>query len=468
MLRRLHIRLSLLYLLGAAVLVILVGTGTYFLLLRSLLETTDLALRYRMAQEINLLGVNPPHELQIAEQEWSQQYGQSVSLRPTISDEESLGDEGETDNEQDKSSTESSTPTAPIPIGSQETSYVGSLASIFSFKLDAAGSLLTNLNPSPPIQPDLEAVSKALGQGSDLRTIHLAENTPVRLLTYRVPQEQGYIIIQLGSMMSDQAKILQQYVIGILIFGTLTLIVLGMGSWWLAGRSLKPAEKAFSQQQTFVANASHELRAPLTVMRASLEVALRKSNSSEQKDLLGDALIDIDHMNHLVEDLLLLSRLDHKRLTVTKSAVDLPTLFEEIRRQVSPLAEKQSLKFEVKTLPIKAWGDVIRIRQVLIIVLDNAIKNTPSGGAISMETRLRGKQIEILVNDTGRGIPTHELPRVLDRFYKVHKSGSEDRGHGLGLSIAKGLVESMGGKIGLSSQPGKGTRVTIALLRSPE
>ena len=135
--------------------------------------------------------------------------------------------------------------------------------------LDSEGTLIFNPNPfDPPMLPDQNAISNAAANDFDLRTVSLADGTSVRLLTYKLSDQTGIEILQLGKPIEDQLKILNQFLEGLLIIGSASILMLGLGSWWLAGRMLASAQKAWDSQQQFVANASHELRAPLTLIRA--------------------------------------------------------------------------------------------------------------------------------------------------------------------------------------------------------
>ncbi len=277
----------------------------------------------------------------------------------------------------------------------------------------------------------------------------------------------------MGRLLSDQDGVLQRLEMGLLALGGVSIFLLGFASWWLAGRSLKPAQEAWERQQHFVANASHELRAPLTLMRASTEVALRTTSPKDmdQRALLEDVMQECDHMNRLVEDLLLLSRLDAGRIKLDRQAISLADMLSDVQRQVGRLADERSIKL-VASSPaanLVALGDPTRLRQVLLILLDNALRYTSMGGTIEMTAVAHGRHIELTVADTGNGIAPEHLPHIFERFYRVEEArGEEGNGNGLGLSIAKGLVEAQGGHIGITSKVGQGTRITISLHAASE
>jgi signal transduction histidine kinase len=247
------------------------------------------------------------------------------------------------------------------------------------------------------------------------------------------------------------------------------VLLLSASSWWLAGRSLRPVQQSWERQQTFVANASHELRTPLTLMRASAEVALRglPHQDADRRELLGDVLHETDHMSKLVEELLLLSRLDAGRLNVDRQPIAVPDLLADVQRQIGRLADERGVRLCAGALSGVVLADPTHLRQVLLIVLDNALRHTPKGGQVQIESQARGRQIAIVVGDTGAGIAPAHLPHVFERFYRAD-SARGSNGSGLGLSIAKGLIEAQHGQIMIASEQGKGTQVTIMLPHSAE
>ncbi len=455
----LRLRLTLLYLLVAVALIVLVGGGTYQIVRSYFQTTTDLALQHKMAHEFNLLAAPLPASLALADRDWSTRRGTGFpphDSRPSESDHEAY--EHDADDEQRSSA---------AAARNLEMTYDGELAAIFVLPLNAAGQLLFDPNPfAPPIDPDQSAVAVAMANGSDWRTIQTADGTRVRLLTYRSTRSDGPAVLQLGRTLSDQDRVLGQLLFSLLALGGVSVVLLGLGSWWLAGRSLHPAQQAWERQQTFVANASHELRAPLTLMRASAEVALRSLPADDQdnRELLSDLLHECDHMTRLVEDLLLLSRLDAGRLKLERTAISLPDLLGEVQRQVGRIAAERQIQLALGAVQGAAWGDATRLRQVLLILLDNALSHTPPGGTICLSAVPQGRTMQISVADSGSGIDPEHLPHLFERFYRADSAHSRTNGGaGLGLAIARALVEAQQGRIAVASKPGQGTQVTLAL-----
>jgi signal transduction histidine kinase len=459
----LRLRLTLLYALAALVFVLLIGSGAYLLVARYFSNVTDLALRHKMAHEFHALGAPLPPDLEHADRDWSIIRREVVAIpfvppEPTRERREREETAYEEDDERPRSLT--------TPVDAAE------LAAIAVLPLDASGRLLFNPNNLDlPLNPDQEAFQTALAKGSDLRTITLDDGRRARLLTYRLTRPDGPAALQLVRELSDQEQVLKQLLVGLIALGTFSMALVGATSWWLAGRALHPAQEAWERQQRFIASASHELRAPLTLIRASAEVALRDlpPDESDQRALLHDVLAESDHMRRLVDDLLTLTRLDSGQLTLTKETIDLTALLASIQRQAARLGEQRGVAVELADVGGLVQADTERLQQVVLIALDNALRYTPAGGRITLAATPTERTVQIRVADTGCGIAPEHLPHIFERFYRADPArGRENSNAGLGLSIAKGLVEAMGGRIAVESTVGVGTTVVISLPRAPD
>ncbi len=434
MLKNLRLRLTLLYFFGALFFIALLAGGSYYLLNRYFQTTTDLALKYRLVQELNRLNLPVPAEIGGEQFYWSQAAGNG-----------SESDDGYPEYDEE---------------GSE--AFSGELAPIFAMVVDVSGTVTSDLNAiHSPIQPVLEGIQGANAGMYDLRTVKTSSGANVRLLTYRVPEALIPAYIQLGRLIGDQSRLLNQYMVGTLIIGGAALLLLGAASWLLAGRSIKPAQRAFEQQQAFVANASHELRTPLAVIRAEAELAGRQLKQGEAKQLIGGVLQDVDGMTTLVEDLLMLSRLDARALKFEKKPVELSNVFDEMVEKGTHLVKKKGVRLQSVATSEVVLADPARLAQVLWILVDNALQHTRKGHGITLNAGRIGGRVHVQVSDTGEGIPPEDLRHVFERFYKSNRA--EVQGAGLGLSIAKGLVEGMGGKIDIQSQVGRGTTATVTL-----
>jgi heavy metal sensor kinase len=229
-------------------------------------------------------------------------------------------------------------------------------------------------------------------------------------------------------------------------------------------------ERSFAEIRRFTADASHELRTPLTAIRTEAEVALsRPLGTADYQQLLGSILEECERLTRLTEQLLALAREDVGAGGPAREPLNLNDLVGEIVEIMRPLAEAKGLRLHASSdglLPIR--GDGARLRQVFYNVLDNAIKYTPEGGAVTVEFGRRERAAVVTVSDTGVGIPEEHLPRVFDRFYRVDKARSRAQGGtGLGLSIARSIVTAHGGNIELTSLLGKGTTCTVTLPEEP-
>jgi signal transduction histidine kinase len=456
-----------LYALVALGLVALIGFGSYSLLKYYFQKETDLALQYKMATQLRGYGIIPSSELVQAEQYWQSMNTRLGRVSPVPTQIAISTQSNREDDEEEENAPEVQKSDNPPMQDDElvEDRYDGQLASIYVLPINSKGEIISDPKKAQPIiSQDEEASQAALTYGQDLRTIQLADSTRVRLLTYRTSSATGPVLLQVGRTLDDQNRILERYILGWLILGSITGVLLGLGSWWLSGRSLSPAQRAWDQQQAFISNASHELRTPLTLIRASAEVGLRSQPGGEEKVLLQDILGECDYMNSLVDDLLLLSRLDTHRLKLVRESVALADLLGETAHQGEKLVIDKGIQLEVGNARGAIWGDRMRMRQVLLILLDNAVRFTPQGGTIRLETIEKRKVHQVIVSDNGSGILPEYLPHIFERFYQANPTGeAQARTNGLGLSIAKGLIEAQGGQIHVESWVGKGTRVVLEL-----
>jgi two-component system, OmpR family, sensor kinase len=226
-------------------------------------------------------------------------------------------------------------------------------------------------------------------------------------------------------------------------------------------------EAAFDRQARFTADASHELRTPLSIVLSHAELALRKERSGEEyRDALGTCLTAAQRMRGIVDGLLTLARADTGEARLKREPADLRRLLEETAALLRTLAEKAGVALEVAAEDVTVTGDADRLREVAMNLLSNAIRYNRPGGRISATLRAEGGEAVLAVADTGLGIPEKDQPHIFERFFRVDKARSRDAGgSGLGLSIAKWIVESHGGTIVFTSREGEGTTFTVRLPR---
>ena len=225
-------------------------------------------------------------------------------------------------------------------------------------------------------------------------------------------------------------------------------------------------EQAYATQQRFVSDASHELRAPLTVIQANLEL-LRRSvpmSPDDQAAAIREASAEADRLGRLVGDLLMLARAD-AGVPVRQDAVELDAVLAEVIDEARFLVRGQTLQIGALA-PIVVRGDRDRIKQLVLVLLDNALKYTPPGGRVMIELQRAGQDAELRVTDSGIGIAQEDLPKVFDRFFRADPARSRDPGGtGLGLAIARWIAEQHAGALRLESTIGVGT---TAIVRIPE
>jgi heavy metal sensor kinase len=231
-------------------------------------------------------------------------------------------------------------------------------------------------------------------------------------------------------------------------------------------RTLARLQNAFERLRRFTADASHELRTPLTAIQSVGEVALQgEADADSYRDSIGSMLEETARLTHLVESLLLLTRADSGRLQVSRQERDVTRLVEKAVEDMRIMAEEKTQRLTTDLGPaLQARIDEDILRRALVNILDNAIKYTPRGGTISVKLRLVDAGVIIEVTDTGPGIPAEHRERIFDRFYRIEKDRPrEDGGAGLGLAIARWVVEADGGHLELESQENAGSTFRIVL-----
>jgi heavy metal sensor kinase len=229
-------------------------------------------------------------------------------------------------------------------------------------------------------------------------------------------------------------------------------------------------EKAFARQRQFVADVSHELRTPLTGLSGSLEMLMLeadKGNEQAAQRLMRGMYGEVGRMHRLVADLLILSRLDEGQFKVGVSEVDMACLLAEVYEQAQHLALGQQIVCNISAPLASVRGSADQLRRVLLNIVENALKFTPTDGRIALTASSEnGQNVCISISDTGIGIPEEALPYIFDRFYRVDPSRtrlSAQGGSGLGLSIAREIVQAHAGTITVDSTPGQGTRIALRL-----
>jgi signal transduction histidine kinase len=242
-------------------------------------------------------------------------------------------------------------------------------------------------------------------------------------------------------------------------------IVLGaLASLLMATRSLRPIGQAFERQREFVADASHELRTPLTLIRTNVEAWLRRA-SGANRAYAQNVVDEVEQLNRIVGDLTTLALADSKQLRIDRQSIELNDVVQGLMAQTEALAEERGVRLRPDLNGgVRVEADLNRVRQLLLILIDNALSHTPSGGEVSIGVIRQDGRARVTVVDNGEGIPPADLPHIFERFYRADKARTrENGGSGLGLAIAKWIVDAHKGEIAVKSTEGKGTEVAVSL-----
>lgn len=249
--------------------------------------------------------------------------------------------------------------------------------------------------------------------------------------------------------------------------GIIYLVLAYFGSRFLADRAMRPIIQSWQRQQDFVADASHELRTPLAVIQTNLEVIRGNPDEtvSNQDKWLGYIDIETKRLIKMVEDLLFLARADSAQQVLEFKEFPLRAAIRATIEPFQAVAAAKGIELSfTEGGELIISGDENKIKQLIVILLDNALKHTSSGGQISVSLRSRGTAAEIMISDSGEGIAPEHLTKIFERFYRVDKARSKHTGgSGLGLSIADWIVNSHHGQIKAASTPGQGTTFTVVL-----
>jgi heavy metal sensor kinase len=229
-------------------------------------------------------------------------------------------------------------------------------------------------------------------------------------------------------------------------------------------RMISRLERTFKSQQQFIADASHDLRTPLTIVRVELELLLQRSDlDSDERRSIDQCVREIDRLSNLASDLLLLARADSRQLGLTKERLRLDEFLVDCISRMMPLARQKQISLRVDIDdPIEASFDQATLRRAITNILDNAIKYSSESSTVEVSLRQEDHAARVTIADNGFGVSEEELPKLFDRFYRSDRARST-QGSGLGLAIARAIVEAHRGKLMLRSQPGAGTTVEIVL-----
>jgi len=259
----------------------------------------------------------------------------------------------------------------------------------------------------------------------------------------------GYSIVFLD--VTNSYKFLRNLLYTFLAVGLIMLIVIYFTSRYFANRSIAPVKEAFDKQQRFIADASHELRTPLAVINTNVDVLLANSDDPirTQEKWLQHIKSETERMRTLTSDLLYLTQMEDARESIITTSFNMSEAVESVILTLEAVIFEKNMELSYDITPdLYTRGSSEQMKQVILILLDNAMKYTNPSGSIKLTLKKQGHDVLLTVTNTGEGIPQEHLARIFDRFYRVDASRSrKNGGYGLGLAIAKTIVEQSKGRI---------------------
>jgi len=374
---------------------------------------------------------------------------------------------------------------------------------------DSTGSVTFDDSPGadrPPIHQ--ESVEAALQGRTLVRRVKVGDQS-MRVRTLPVLRGGNVVgALEVGLSEDDVLDTLRTLLLIIAVAYPVTLGAASFGGVFLAGRALTPIDKitraarrisaeelsqrldlrladdeigrlartfdemiarldeAFRRQRQFTADASHELRTPLTSIKGQVEVALSRERSAQTyREVLSAVNEDVDRLIRLVGSLLTLARADAGQIPIARDRLDLGELVAGVVEQAGPMAEERGVHIEAAPAPpVTLEADEDLLLQLLLNLVDNAIKYTERGGVVTLSWARRDHAVELWIRDSGTGISPEQLPRIFDRFYRADTARSlAEGGTGLGLSICRWIAEAHGGSISAESTPGSGSTFIVRL-----
>ncbi|MBE7105056.1 HAMP domain-containing histidine kinase [Bacillus cereus] len=272
-------------------------------------------------------------------------------------------------------------------------------------------------------------------------------------------QKDGKIVQIVRDTTAEEEMLNTLFLILVIGCSVGSLCAIGIG-FFLAGRALVPIQNSWEKQQQFVSDASHELRTPLAVIQSKTDVLFQSPSATIEEKAMDISTISKEcrRLSKLVSNLLLLARSDSNQIEMDKKTFEMDKLLEEIVDPYKEIASYQEKEMILKVeRDISFMGDRERIHQMMVILLDNAMKYTNEDGHIQIDCTQTSNSIRIRVKDNGIGVKEEDIPKLFDRFYQGDKARSAAEGAGLGLSIANWIVEKHYGKISVESKWGEGT-----------
>ena len=355
--------------------------------------------------------------------------------------------------------------------------------------------------------------TKPLNGNSWQSTVTASNGQAVRIYSMALTDNSSIFgVLQVGESLAQLTSTLQSVTIALLLITPFVLLLGAFGSYWLAKRAFRPIlhltrtareikagdlhrrvpvphsrdevhnlaltlnemigrlDQAFTQQRRFVADASHELRTPVTAIRSMIEVALEDSLSlDEYHEILSEIKAESERLGSIINDLLVLARADEDQLLLDHEPVRLDLLASDVADTMEPLANERGITLLLQALePATVMGDTARLIQVMMGLVDNALAYTNAGGTVTLNVEARDEVACLTVRDTGIGIGEEDKAHIFERFYRADPARSRAAGgSGLGLSIAQWMIQAHGGTITVESQLGQGSTFMVTLPLAP-
>lgn len=303
---------------------------------------------------------------------------------------------------------------------------------------------------------------EALSQKSDIGKLKLEGNYWAFIIK---PFNGGYRMVFVD--ITSRQAILINLIYTFLLVALLMIIAIFFISRFFANRSIKPIKDAFERQKQFVEDASHELKTPLAVINTNVDVLLSNQEDTikNQAKWLSYIKSEVERMTKLTKDLLYLTQVDYSDTNLVSTSFNMSDTVENMILTMEAVVFENNISLDYEIEPnLKLYGNLEQIKQVIMILLDNALKYTNPKGRVELKLKRLGNNMLLSVTNTGKGIPEENLEKIFDRFYRVDKSRSRNSGgYGLGLSIAKAIVEQHKGRIWARSIPEESTTFFVEL-----
>ncbi|MEA5534258.1 HAMP domain-containing sensor histidine kinase [Crocosphaera sp. XPORK-15E] len=322
-----------------------------------------------------------------------------------------------------------------------------------------------SLKPSGPLQMGFHSVQQGF------HSVQQGQIRTVTIVAYHEPEAQGHLegYVRVSESTASVEAVLDRLRLESTLGGIIALGLISVGGMWLTQQSLKPIEQSFQQLKQFTADASHELRSPLTVIKTSVDVLHTHGDRFHRDDLPKlDLILNATHqMSLLVEDLLLLARMDGQRVMSRQQWKTIPLieLLEDVVEFLEPNADQKNIALKLYCLrEARVKGDGHQLLRLFSNLVENGLQYTPKGGMVKVSLTQADKSAVVIIEDTGIGIAPENLPYIFDRLWREELARTyRPQGSGLGLAIAQALAQHHGGEITVNSKVGIGSRFQVRL-----